>query len=194
MDIRFATVNDAPYLAEIYSQYINTPITMEFTAPTAEQFAQKIVDVQKNYPFLVCLKAGVIVGYAYAHRYRQREGFEYDVESSVYVDEKFMGRKAGSALYTALLDILKLQNVYKVYAFVIRPNLMSESMHISRGFVKIAVMEKTGYKLDAWHDMMVFEKSLNYTFKNPETFIPVGELSQIEIEDICKRAASKINL
>ena len=41
--IRFAAPDDAAALLRIYAQYIETPITFEYTLPSEEEFAQRIL-------------------------------------------------------------------------------------------------------------------------------------------------------
>ena len=54
--IRFAAPDDAAALLRIYAQYIETPITFEYTLPSEEEFARRIRDIQAVYPYLVRLK------------------------------------------------------------------------------------------------------------------------------------------
>ena len=69
MKIRFATHDDITDLLKIYKQYIDTTITFEYVLPTEEEFAKRISDVSKDYPYLICEENGEVVGYAYAHRH-----------------------------------------------------------------------------------------------------------------------------
>ena len=60
MKIRFASVEDSAALLRIYAQYINTPITFECELPPKEEFAARIRDISREYPYLVCEEDGRI--------------------------------------------------------------------------------------------------------------------------------------
>ena len=65
MKIRFATIKDAPELLKIYEQYIDTPITFEEKIPSLYEYEQRIDNIIRRYPYLVCKSNNVIIGYAY---------------------------------------------------------------------------------------------------------------------------------
>ena len=67
MKLRIATPNDAAAALSIYSQYIHTPVTFEYELPPQEEFARRIGDTLKRYPYLACADSGRLCGYAYAH-------------------------------------------------------------------------------------------------------------------------------
>ena len=86
--IRKATENDAESLLKIYEPYItNTTITFEYDVPTAEAFADRIRETAAAFPYLVCEQDGIIMGYAYAHRIRERAAYDWDAELSVYLKQ-----------------------------------------------------------------------------------------------------------
>ena len=58
--IRFAAPDDAAALLRIYAQYIETPITFEYTLPSEEEFARRIRDIQAVYPYLVYIEDGEV--------------------------------------------------------------------------------------------------------------------------------------
>lgn len=70
IEIRIACEEDAADLLEIYAYYVkNTAITFEHEVPTLEEFTGRIRETLKNYPYLVALIDGRIVGYIYAGIY-----------------------------------------------------------------------------------------------------------------------------
>ena len=70
MKIRLATENDNIDLLKIYEQYIETPITFEYKLPTEEEFRDRIKNITKEYPYIVCEEDNKIVGYAYANKFK----------------------------------------------------------------------------------------------------------------------------
>ena len=50
MHYRLAVPEDAPALLQIYSEYIHSTITFEYTLPTTEEFAERIRAIAGFYP------------------------------------------------------------------------------------------------------------------------------------------------
>ena len=74
---RFAAPADSAALLKIYGEYLDTPITFECALPSEAEFAGRIAAVGREYPYLVCLEKGRIVGYAYAHRQAERAAYQW---------------------------------------------------------------------------------------------------------------------
>ena len=97
--IRKATENDAESLLKIYEPYItNTTITFEYDVPTAEAFADRIRETAAAFPYLVCEQDGMIMGYAYAHRIRERAAYDWDAELSIYLAQGTHGHGVGTTV------------------------------------------------------------------------------------------------
>src|SRR5690349_3651913 len=115
--IRIATTDDAEPILRIYAPYIeNTSYTFETEVPTTHSFKERISSYLQNWPWLVCEIDGVIAGYAYGARHRERVAYQWSVESSVYVHDDYQQKSVGRALYVALINILKLQGFRNLYA------------------------------------------------------------------------------
>ncbi|MGC4019935.1 MAG: GNAT family N-acetyltransferase [Muricomes sp.] len=184
MLIRFAAAEDSAELLKIYAQYINTPITFEYSLPTEQEFAQRITEISKSYPYLVCEEDGQIVGYAYAHMYGEREAYKWNAELSVYIDETCTSKGLGKRFYHILIEILKLQGMKTVYGIVTVPNGKSEKLHHSMGFHHLGTYHSGGYKNGKWHDVALFEKSISPYDLEPVspvsiTHIPADKLHEI---------------
>jgi len=103
MVIRLATAGDATGILEIYAPYIeNTSFTFETDTPTVEEFAKRISYYLENWPWLVCDDDGIIAGYAYACRYRERTAYQWCTEVSIYIRDEYQKKSIGKALYTCL--------------------------------------------------------------------------------------------
>ena len=106
--IRKATENDAESLLKIYEPYItNTTITFEYDVPTAEAFADRIRETAAAFPYLVCEQDGMIMGYAYAHRIRERAAYDWDAELSIYLAQGTHGHGVGTTVLACLIDLLE---------------------------------------------------------------------------------------
>ena len=73
MHIRPAQVTDAKELLAIYAPYVEkTAITFEYDVPSLSEFAERIANTLKKYPYLVAEEDGQILGYAYASPFKGR--------------------------------------------------------------------------------------------------------------------------
>ena len=115
----------------------------------------------------MCEIDGVVAGYAYATRHRERAAYQWCVESSVYVHDDFQQKGVAGALYTALFEILKYQGCRNVYAGITLPNDKSVVFHKKFGFTWFADYENVGYKLDQWNTVSWWQLQLNDYSENP---------------------------
>lgn len=175
--IRFACEDDASRLLAIYAPYVeNTTVSFEYDVPGEDEFKGRIRGIKKDYPYLVCENEGEIVGYAYAVRTMRRAAYAWNVELSVYLKEECTSRGIGTALYSALFEILRLQNVQNAYACLCSPNPKSERLHRKMGFELAGTWHDTGFKNGSWHDIMWFEKRIGNGEVPPKAFVPVNAL------------------
>jgi L-amino acid N-acyltransferase YncA len=175
--IRVATPADAQRIAEIYAPAVlERSISFEIVAPTADEMLSRMNRVLPNFPWLVCEYDGEVIGYAYASAHHERAAYRWSVDVGVYVGGKAHRRGVGTALYTALFEILCLQGYRNVYAGITLPNPASEGMHSRAGFIPVGVYHHVGYKFGAWHDVGWFERALLPTVKEPPEPTPFAAL------------------
>lgn len=183
--IRFAQLSDAEELLRIYAPYVtDSVITFEYDVPSPIEFEKRMMDIQREYPYLVCEIDGNIAGYAYAHRHKERAAYGWNVELSIYLDHSYVGRGIGRALYTVLLKILQLQHVVNAYACITLPNEASMALHTSFGFTPVGVFSHTGYKFGKWLDVIWLEKALQDMEEEPKPLCSIELLDYIEIMQI----------
>lgn len=185
MALRFATVQDAPQLLSIYTPYIlNTTITFEYVAPPIAEFEQRIRSVTQKLPYLVYEEDGEIQGYAYASPHMTRAAYQWDVELSIYTDEKHHRKGTGTALYSALIALLKELGYYNLYALVTLPNDRSIGFHRSMGFEEVGVYPHTGYKMGRWCDMAIMALSPQPTLSTPAPAKSIHDLPDERVQEI----------
>ena len=175
--IRVATPADAQRIAEIYAPAVlEKSISFEVVAPTADEMLSRMNRILPNFPWLVCEYDGEVIGYAYASTHHERAAYRWSVDVGVYVGGEAHRRGVGTALYTALFEILCLQGYCTVYAGITLPNPASEGMHGRAGFSPVGVYHNAGYKFGAWHDVGWFERALLPTVKEPPEPTPFAEI------------------
>lgn len=177
-EIRIARATDAASMLGIYNPFIlNTGITQETEIPSLENFQQRIISTLEERPWLVCEMDGKMAGYAYAGKHRERKGYQWCTEPSVYVHQKFYRHGVANALYTALFNILKLQGYVNAYAVITLPNDKSVAFHEKFGFRYLTTFKKIGYKLAHWHDVGWWELQINLPVPNQKSPIKFPALN-----------------
>lgn len=182
--IRPATPEDAEALLQIYAPYVkNTAISFEYTVPSVEEFAERIRKTLVRYPYLVALRDGEIVGYAYAAAFKSRAAYDRAVETSIYVTQNCRGGGIGRVLYEKLAAVLRCQNILNLNACIAYPtgedaHLTTDSpdFHERLGYQTVAHFHKCGFKFDTWYDMIWMEKLLGEHLPSPAPVRPFLEV------------------
>lgn len=175
--IRLASPEDASAILAIYAPYISgTSLTFETEVPSEAAFAERIKAYLLNWPWLIFETEGQIAGYAYGSRYRERAGYQWCVECSVYIHDGFHGKGIAKALYAALFRLLKMQGYFNVYAVINLPNEPSVRLHEACGFRWFANYENVGYKLGRWKTVGWWQLSLRDYTDNPPPPLPFRQL------------------
>ena len=186
-----ATADDAEGMLDIYAPFIlNSGITQETEVPSVEDFQQRIISNLKERPWLVCEINNEIAGYAYAGKHRDRKGYQWCTEPSVYISEKYYGFGIAHALYSALFDILRIQGYVNAYAVITLPNDRSIAFHKKFGFDHLTIYKKIGYKLGQWHDVGWMQYEIEPHKIGPEDPIKLPQIDRALVDSIFNRASA----
>jgi L-amino acid N-acyltransferase YncA len=159
--VRAATPEDASACAAIYAPYVEaTAISFELEPPSPAEMAGRIESSLQSHAWLVLEQHGSVVGYAYGAPLNTREAYRWSCEVSVYVERGNRRSGAGRALYEALFARLSERGYLRVVAGMTLPNEGSEGLHRAMGFESVGVYRRIGYKLGAWHDVEMTQRSL----------------------------------
>ncbi len=168
--IRTATPDDAAGLLKIYEYYVtDTAITFEYDVPSEEEFRGRIEKILKKYPYIVAVEEGEgterIIGYAYAGVFKDREAYQYSVETTIYVDKDLRRGGIGRMLYEELEKRLKAQGILNLNACIGYPEEEDEHLtfdsvkfHERLGYSMVGEFHKCGYKFGRWYNMVWMEK------------------------------------
>ena len=169
-EIRFVSINDAKMILDIYRPYVqDTAISFEITVPTEEEMQNRIDKVMREYPWLVSISSGLINGYAYASRHRDRAAYQWSVDVSIYVKQDSHEKGIGKKLYQALFQVLTIQGYHNAYAGITLPNPASVGLHEKMGFTFVGIYKDVGFKLNAWHDVGWWQLQLSEKNINPQS-------------------------
>jgi len=192
-NIRLAKKDDAAGMLEIYAPFIlNSGITQETEVPSVKDFQKRVTSNLEERPWLVCEINNEIAGYAYAGKHRDRKGYQWCTEPSVYIAENYFGFGVAHALYAALFDILKLQGYVNAYAVITLPNDRSIAFHKKFGFDYLTTYKKIGYKLGQWHDVGWMQYEIDRHKENPDDPIKFPDLDELVIDSILKTCSDLV--
>ncbi|MEG2506292.1 MAG: N-acetyltransferase family protein [Longicatena sp.] len=183
-NIRFVNENDISRILEIYAPYIQqSVVSFEYELPSLSTFRTRVEDIQKSYPYIVYEIDYIIVGYAYAHRYQERDAYKWNVELSIYVDKKYCKRGIGSSLMATMISLLKQQHIQNIHSCITIPNDKSIQLHKAFGFREVGVFMHSGYKDGLWLDVLWMEKTIG-DLDTPQKVVNIHSISQAIIEEI----------
>ncbi len=168
MIIRDATLSDAKAMLDIYAPYVeHTAITFEYDVPALEEFCHRLEKVQAKYPWIVAEKDGRVWGYAYASAFKERDAYQWAVETSIYVDETAKRQGIGRKLHEALEQRLKAQSILNMNACISYIEQEDEFLsqdsirfHKRLGYNTVAHFHLCGKKFGRWYDMIWMEKMI----------------------------------
>lgn len=179
--IRFATTADAPAVLEIYGPFCeDSPISFETEKPSVSEIERRIRKIVERFPWLICENENEVLGYAYAGPHRDRAAYRWSVDVAIYIARKCRGQGFGTALYTVLFELLRIQGYFKAYAGNTLPNPASVRLHQRLGFEPVAIYKKVGYKAGAWHDVSWWDLILQPTDSQPEETLLIEDALQRE--------------
>jgi len=160
--IRPACTADAEAICRVYNPYVlQTVVTFEEEAVAPEEMEGRIRKVvAAGLPWLVLEDGGAMIGYAYATPWKERSGYRFAVESSIYLEAAAGGKGHGSRLYGDLLAALRTRPLRTAIGGVALPNDASVRLHEKLGFHKVAHFERVGWKCGRWVDVGYWQLSL----------------------------------
>lgn len=166
LTIRKAVPDDAENLLKIYAPYVKrTAITFEYDVPAAIEFRGRIAHTLGHYPYLVAVKDGQPVGYAYAGRFKQQPAYQWAVETSIYIDQHHTHQHIGAALHEALEEALRTQGILNMNACIAYTDHQDKYLddnsirfHEHMGYRLVAHFHQCGRKFSRWYDIVWMEK------------------------------------
>ena len=161
--IRPSHDQDLPQITAIYAHHVlHGTGTFETDPPSVADMTARRADVLgKGLPYLVAEQDGVVVGFAYGNWFKPRPAYRYSVEDSIYLAPDLHRKGLGRALLAELLARLEAGGIRKVMAIIgDSANAGSVGVHRALGFTQVGVVESCGWKLGAWRDIVIMQKTL----------------------------------
>ncbi len=152
------TLADAGRIAAIYNKYIaDTIITFETEPVTPDEMRARIETISSAFPYFVYEYDGELLGYCYAHLWKEREAYSKTLEATVYLAPEACHKGIGPLLMTHLIDECRRQGYHALIACVTADNLPSLRFHHRLGFRQVSRFSEVGRKFDRWLDVIDLE-------------------------------------
>src|SRR6186713_3035438 len=143
VDVRLATLADAPAIRTIYNVEVNSHTsTFDLVPRTLDQQRTWLAERSGAFSAVVATlhdDPGQVVGFASLSPYKERAAYRTTVENSVYVSREHSGMGIGSALMRHLIDVARESGFHSVVARIEASSAASRALHESVGFDLVGV-------------------------------------------------------
>ena len=175
---RLATPADGAACAAVYAPYVtDTSVSFELVPPGGAEMGARIARTIVRTPWVVVEVDGIVRGYAYGTRHRERSAYDWTVETTVYVDREHTRLGLGRIAMSAVLAILRLQGAHLAVAGITPPNEGSVALHGALGFERVGLFEAIGWKQGHWHGVEWFALELGPRADDPVPLISLAALA-----------------
>ncbi|KAF9428470.1 hypothetical protein BGZ94_002261 [Podila epigama] len=110
--------------------------------------------LQGGYPILVAVapETNAVAGYSSLGSFRQKDGYRFTAEYSVYIHHEHRRRGLGRLLLADLLVEAKKRKFHAIIGSISEGNEASLKLCAEFGFRVVGTMRQNGYKFDRWID------------------------------------------
>ncbi len=159
MLFRNVTLSDAADIASVYNHHVeHTTVTFDTEPLSVEAMRDKISGIAAEYPYIVCEADGCVVGFCYAHQWKEKAAYSCTWETTVYVAQEFCSCGIGRKLMLSLIEeCRKRSDCHALIACITSPNPASEALHRSLGFTQASHFHSVGNKFSEWLDVTDWE-------------------------------------
>lgn len=160
--IRNATTEDLPAILSIVNHAIlHTTANYLYEPQTLTDQQKWWQDKQnKSFPVLVAQVNNEVIGFASYGTFREKIGYQFTVEHSVYVAPEYINQGIGSKLLSALIELAKSEGYHTMIGAIDAENHDSIAFHEKFGFIKAGLIKQAAFKFDRWLDLQFVQLML----------------------------------
>ena len=156
--IRPVRLDDAGRISSIYNIYVSqTTITFETEPVSTEVMRGRIDAIASAFPYFVYEYSGEVLGYCYAHLWKDKEAYSKTLETTVYVAQEVSRRGIGTQLMNYLIEECRSRGFHALISCITSDNLPSLHLHHNLGFRQVSRLSEVGRKFDRWLDIIDLE-------------------------------------
>ncbi len=158
MTIRNVQWQDTGAITAIYNEYVlHSVVTFETEPLREEEMRTRIAEISARFPYFVCEEAGNVVGYCYAHPWKERAAYAHTLETAVYLSSHHTGKGMGTLLMQELIESCRRAEFRALVACVTEGNIASDALHRKLGFKQVSRFEQVGWKFGCWLGIVDYE-------------------------------------
>ena len=158
------TDNEISKALKIYNYFIeNSFSNFEERKLSKKTFNLLLAKIKKNkLPFILAILNHEVIGLAFVNKFREKSGYRYSYEHSIYVDPNFINSGYGNKILKELIKICrKIEKIRNLIAVIGgKNNLASVKIHKKNGFSYIGTIKNAGFKKNKWIDSIYMQKRL----------------------------------
>ncbi|MGI9335975.1 MAG: arsinothricin resistance N-acetyltransferase ArsN1 family A [Gammaproteobacteria bacterium] len=159
---RLAYLDDAPALAEIYTEGIEDRLaTLETEPSDAQERLNWLKQRGARHPVIVAERDGRVLGWASINAFNPRAAYEHVADFSIYVARARRGQGIGACLLEAITERARMIGYHKLVLAMFPWNESGLALYRRNGFRVVGTYREQG-KLDGkWVDTLLMEKILS---------------------------------
>ncbi len=156
--IRSVKPEDAAAIAAIYNEYVrNTTISFETEVLSEDAMRERIVQIAEHHPYLVVEEEGRILGYCYAHPWKERTAYFRSWETTIYLHPQHLGCGMGTRLMQELIARCRSADCHVLIACITADNSASREFHRRLGFSQVSHFSEVGLKHGCLLDVVDYQ-------------------------------------
>lgn len=145
--VRRLKETDIPAITHIYNKFIlGSTASFEVEALTERQMHDRAMSIAEQFPYFVDEIDGRVVGYCYAHPWKERAAYCGTLETTVYISPYHHRLGVGRRLMDALVDDCRKRGFRSLIACITAENKASCVFHESLGFKQVSFFDEVGEK------------------------------------------------
>ena len=98
-----------------------------------------------------------MLGFGTYGTFREKIGYQFTVEHSIYVFDNFTGKGIGKLLLAALIELAKNQKLHAMIGAIDAENRSSIAFHEKFGFTLVGNIREVAFKFDRWLDLVLMQ-------------------------------------
>ena len=159
MNIRQATVQDAPGICDVWNPLIETTATTFTVDLKTPEIIAATIEARKG-AFFVALDTSQVIGFATYFPFRGGPGYRHTKEHSINLSPLAAGKGVGRQLMQSLERHAFESGVHSLWAGISSENPAGVAFHARIGFTHIARLPEVGFKFERWMDLILMQKIL----------------------------------
>lgn len=162
MQIKTATPQDYPIIAEIYNEYIRlgnaTMAEQLHTEANIQAWVDKFNERERLY---VCAVDEVVIGWGIIKKYSDRAGYRFAGETAVYLSQAHLGKGYGTQIKKYLIEQCKALSYRHLVAKIFASNQVSIQYNLNLGYTVVGTQKEIGFRNGQWQDVVILQLLLD---------------------------------